>query len=330
MTMTPLRELGRSGVKAGRLGLGCATFGREISEADAFAIMDHAVALGIRLFDTAEAYGGGQARLYRKKELGADDEREVSGEMHSSEKIVGRWMKSRGSRRDIVLLTKVTSNFTREHVRQALAASLERLQTDSVDLYLYHSFDPDSPVEEACAAMDEAVRSGWARAGGCSNYSGPQLEAALAASGSLGVARFEVTECPYNLVAREIETDLLPVTEQQRVGVLAYSPLAAGFLTGKYSPDRAAVPKGTRFDVIPGHADVYFRDRNFRYVERLRQLAARTGLAPERLAMAWALQNPGVDTVLVGARTEAHLDNAVAAAATDFPAAWMEEIGQWE
>ncbi len=327
---TPPRELGRSGLKTGRLGLGCATFGREISEADAFSIMDQAVALGIRLFDTAEAYGGGQARLYRKNVLGADDEREVSGEMHSSEKIVGRWMKSRGSRREIVLLTKVTSNFTREHVRQALAASLERLQTDAVDLYLYHSFDPNSPVEEACIAMDEMVRTGWARAGGCSNFSGAQLEAALAASSLLGLARFEVTECPYSLVAREIETDLLPVAERQRVGVIAYSPLAAGFLTGKYSPDRTAVPKGTRFDVIPGHADVYFQERNFRYVEYLRQLSARTGLPAERLAMAWALQNPHVDTVLVGARTKAHLDNAVAAAATEFPAAWMEEIRQWE
>ncbi len=152
----------------------------------------------------------------------------------------------------------------------------------------------------------------------------------LAASSLLGLARFEVTECPYSLVAREIETGLLPVAAQQRVGVIAYSPLAAGFLTGKYSPDRTAVPKGTRFDVIPGHADVYFQDRNFRYVEYLRQLSDRTGLPAERLAMAWALQNPHVDTVLVGARTNAHLDNAVAAAATEFPAAWMEEVRQWE
>ena len=316
--------------RVGRIGLGCATFGREIAEDQAFAVMDHAVKLGIRLFDTAEAYGGGQARLYRKNTLGADDVREESGEMHSSEKIVGRWMKSRVTRSDIVLLTKVTTNFTRDHVRQALSASLERLQTDAVDLYLYHSFDAATPVEEACLAMNDAVRSGRVRAAGCSNYSGAQIEEALALCESQGLAHFEVAENAYSLVSREIELDLLAIAARRRIGVLTYSPLAAGFLLGKYSRDRSSIPKGTRFDVIPGHADVYFNDRNFRAVDRLKELAVRAGLAVERFAMAWVLQNPAVDTVLVGARTTRHLDNAVEAVNTQLRREWLAEIDRWE
>ena len=131
---------------ARRLALGCTTFGREIPEETAFALMDYAVAHGITLFDTAEAYGGGQARAYRRDRLGIDDTREVSGEMHSSEKIIGRWLKSRGCRDQITLVTKVTRDFTRAHVRAALEASLSRLQTDRVDLYLYHSFDQTTPA----------------------------------------------------------------------------------------------------------------------------------------------------------------------------------------
>ncbi len=314
------RLLGRSGIRASRIGLGCATFGREISEDDSFRMMDHAVERGITLFDTAEAYGGGQARLYRKNSLGVEDEREVSGEMHSSEKIVGRWMRARNARERIVLLTKVTLGFTREHVREALSASLDRLQTDAVDLYLYHQFDPKTPFEEAALAAADALQSGQVRAMGCSNYSGAQLEQAL----TLG--RFEVIESNYNLAARGIEEDVLPVAAREQVGVLTYSPLGAGFLTGKYGPDRAAVPKGARFDVIPGHIDLYFQDRNFQLVERLRALSERVNLPMARLAMAWVFRYPRVDTVLVGARTTAHLDNALEAMNTSFDPAWVEEL----
>ncbi|MFN7919939.1 MAG: aldo/keto reductase [Bryobacteraceae bacterium] len=307
------RTLGKSGLRCGRIGLGCATFGREIDQDQAFRIMDHAVEHGISLFDTAEAYGGGQARAYRKNQFGTEDEREVSGEMHSSEKIVGRWIRSRGARDKIVLLTKVTANFTPAHVREALAASLERLQTDVIDLYLYHQFDANSPVAEAAEAADEGVRRGFVRAAGCSNYTGAQLTAALDEARARSFARFEVVENNYNLAIRDIETDLLPVTQRESIGVITYSPLGAGFLTGKYTADRNAFPKGTRFDVIPGHADVYFSDHNFAVVENLRKASEQSGIPATKLAMAWVLRNPSVDVVLVGARTIAHLDNALSA-----------------
>ncbi len=152
---------------ARRLALGCTTFGREIPEATAFALVDFAVAHGITLFDTAEAYGGGQARAYRRERLGLDDIREVSGELHSSEKIIGRWLTSRGCRDQITLVTKVTRDFSRAHVRAALEASLARLQTDRVDLYLYHSYDSTTPAAETAAAMDAVIRAGLTWAGGC-------------------------------------------------------------------------------------------------------------------------------------------------------------------
>ena len=318
------RTLGKSGISASRIGLGCATFGREIPEETAFQIMDYAVERDITLFDTAEGYGGGQARQYRKQLLGVDDEREVSGEMHSSEKIIGRWLRATGMRKRIVLLTKVATNFTRQHIREALDASLERLQTDAVDLYLYHSYDPNTPTEESVAAMADALDSGLARAGGCSNYSAAQLEAALR------VKRiFEAIESNYSLVAREIQEDVLPVARRESIGVLTYSPLAAGFLMGKYTPDRNALPKGARFDVVPGHVDIYFTERNFRWVGLLHEMSKRIRVPAARLAIAWVLQNPAIDVVLVGARTTGHLDNARAAIREPFAAEWLAETQSW-
>ena len=322
-----IRELGTTGICSSRLGLGCATFGREITQDEAFRIMDAAVERGITLFDTAEAYGGGQAREYRKRHLGVDDEREVSGEMHSSEKIVGRWLQATGMRNRIVLLTKVTTNFSRHHVGEAIAASLERLQTDFADLYLYHQFDANTPVEEAAEAASAVQRMGLARAVGCSNYTAAQLRDALQASAARLLTPFQVIESNYNLAVRDIEAGLLPLSRRESVGVITYSPLGAGFLSGKYAAGRSAFPPGSRFDVIPGHADIYFSDRNFALAGNLRDLAGRVGIPATQLALNWVLQNPLVDTVLIGARNIAHLDNAIAAlsVAPD----WYDEMSAW-
>ena len=322
------RELGQSGVAASHIGLGCVTFGREITEDAAFALMDYAVDHGITLFDTAEAYGGGQARAYRQQQLGVNDAREVSDEMHSSEKIVGRWLRSRKMRDRITLVTKITRDFRRVAVRTALEASLARLQTDHVDLYLYHAFDPTTALEEAAAAMDAVIRAGLSRAGGLGNHSGAQLEAALEISHRNGLKRFEAVELGYNLLTNR--PDALPVATRKNLGVLAYSPLAAGFLSGKYSPDRASIPKGTRFDIIPGHIDIYFTERNFRRLRLLHDLAGRSGVSALQIALAWVFQNPEITTVLVGARTEAHLANALAAEQLIFPASWRNEIESWD
>ncbi len=324
-----MRKLGRSSIEVSRLGLGCATFGREIDEASSFRIMDAAWERGITLFDTAESYGGGQARQYRRDWLGVDDVREVSGEMHSSERILGRWLKSRGVRSKVTIQTKVAANKSESQVREALESSLHRLQTDYIDLYLFHKYDPNVPLEEGLAALDQGEKSGKIRCSGCSNFSADQLSAALGLHREKGLPRLEVIQPIYNLACREIEDDLLPLCRQQKIGVVTYSPLGAGFLAGKYTTDHSRIPKGTRFDVIPGHVDIYFHERSFRVVERLRQKSARTALSMVQLAMGWVLHREGVDAVLVGARNLGHLENALRAMQMDYPGEWIAEMDSW-
>jgi len=323
------RPLGKTDIQVSRLGLGCTTFGREIDETSSCRVMAAALDLGLTLFDTAEAYGGGQAQQYRRNAFGVDDVREVTSEMHSSEKTIGRWLKASGNRSRITLQTKVTTNFTRQHVQEAIDASLQRLQTDWIDLYLFHSFDAKTPLEEGLEAMTRAVEQGKIRAGGCSNFSASQIEQSLEISMQGGCQRLEEVQPPYSLVARQIEVDLLPLCEREQIGVVVYSPLAAGFLSGKYQPDRAAIPKGSRFDVIPGHADIYFKEQNFDIVEKLRRKSEQIEISMVRLAMGWVLQKKSITSVLVGATGVHHLENAVAAMEMPFPKEWMDEMDNW-
>jgi 1-deoxyxylulose-5-phosphate synthase len=310
-----------------RLGLGCGTFGREITEAEAFAVMDYAVAHGITLFDTAEAYGGGQSRALRQARLGIDDAREVSAEMHSSEKIVGRWFQSRGTRDQVTLVTKVSRHYRPDAVRAALTASLERLRTDRVDLYLYHAFDPHSPAEEAAAAMAGVIQAGLTRAGGVSNYTAAQLHEALRAAESTGTPCYQAAELCGNLLRFDHATYAAAAAAGLRT--LAYSPLAAGFLTGKYPAADAAIPKGTRFDIVPQHANLYFTAPNFALVRQLAAFAREIDVPAVHLALAWVLHQPNVSTVLVGARRPDHLANALAASRLDLAPAWWDQMQAW-
>ena len=285
------RQLGRSGLQVSALGLGCVTFGREIDEAASFAVMDYALERGITLFDTAEAYGAG-----------------------ASETVVGSWLRTRGTRDRIVLATKVSGNLTAERILTSAQASLERLQVDQVDLFQLHRFDPNVPLNEMLDALNQVVERGWARAIGCSNFAGWHLAKSLWQQDVHGWARMESVQPNYNLVERDIEVELLPLCADQEVGVISYSPLGAGFLTGKYRQDSA--PDGdTRFGRLPGHQDIYFKPSGWRVVENLRTQSEQTGIAMPLLAMAWVLQQTGITSVLVGARTPAHLDQAFAAQA---------------
>jgi aryl-alcohol dehydrogenase-like predicted oxidoreductase len=310
-----------------RIGLGCVTFGREIDETASFRLLDYAVERGISLLDTAEAYGGGQARAYRRTSLGIEDEREVSGEMHSSEKIIGRWLRSRGARGQVVIQTKVSSGYTAETVRSAIEASLNRLQTDRIDFYLLHRLDAGAPVRECLETMAAAIRAGKIGAAGCSNVTAGCLESALELSAKYDLPRFDVVQPPYNLLDRSIEGELIPLCRREAIAVIPYSPLAAGFLSGKYA---TSVPEGSRFHVIPGHAEVYCSDRNFRIVQRLKDFSERAGVPAVRLAMAWALKNRDLTALLIGARTTAHIDNAFDALELDLPASWMDEMNSWQ
>ena len=173
--------------------------------------MDRAVAAGITLFDTAEAYAGGQ-----------------------SEEIVGRWLAERGARDEIVLTTKVRPPLGRSRVLESAEISLRRLRTDVIDLFLLHSWDPAAPLDETLEGLDALVRQGKARAVGCSNVAAWQLCKALWRQDVRGWSRMEAVQENYNLVVRDIERELLPLCADQQVGVITYSPLGGGFLTGKY------------------------------------------------------------------------------------------------
>lgn len=315
------RQIGNGAVVIPRIGLGCVTFGREIDEEQSFRVIDDAFARGINFFDTAEGYGGGQNVAYRKQ-IGLGQGLAASTEMHSSEKIIGRWLRKTGLREQVVIQTKVARNFTPDHVREALDASLERLQTDRVDLYLMHSFDPQTPLEVAMEAMSRAQASGKTRLIGCSNFSIDQLREAQR------LAPLQMIQPVYNLVHREIEADVLPFCREHGIAAVIYSPLGAGFLSGKYRSG-GGTPTGARFDLVPGHSDEYFNERNFAIVERLRSLSERTGIPMVRLAMAWVLQRDAIDGVLIGARHAGHLDNAVEALDTPPSPELIAEMDSW-
>lgn len=195
---------------------------------------------------------------------------------------------------------------------------MERLQTDRVDVYLFHQFDEAAPLEQALEAMGAARESALAKTVGCSNFSAAQLRDALATGSRLGIPRLEVTEAICNLAARESERELLPLCRSEEIGFLAYSPLGAGFLTGKYNGARDQLPTGSRFHVIPGHMDVYFSEEQFRAVRQLQAAAERSRIPATQLAIAWVLAHPEVTTVLCGARDRPHIDNAMAAAQLDW------------
>ncbi len=323
------RKLGRTDTLLSFIGLGCVTFGREIDEDTSLSILDHALENGLNWLDTAEGYGGGNARTYRRDVLKVDDVRETSDVMGSSEIIIGKWLKARGCRDDVVICSKVSSGNRPDNIVRALEVSLERLQVDCVDIYELHSPDETVPIDESLAVLDEAVGAGRIKTVGCSNFNAAQLREALDASARRGYARFEVIQPPYNLADPGAQDDLFPLCRREEVGITSYSPLAAGFLAGKYTPDRNAFPKGSRFDVIPGHADIYFNDRNFRNVERLRTLADSRGLPMVRLAMAWAMGHPDITSVIVGARHSGHLDNAFEALALKADTELRDEMSSW-
>ena len=323
------RKLGRTGMSLSFIGLGCVTFGREIDEESSTPILDYAVEHGINWLDTAEAYGGGNARSYRRDALNVDDVRETSDIMGSSEIIIGRWLKARGCRNDVLICSKVSSGNNPQNIARALQVTLDRLQVDSVDIYELHSPDETIPIDESLAALDEQVSAGLIRSIGCSNFSAPQLQEALDASIRNGYARFEVIQPPYNLADPGAQDELFPLCRKEEVGITSYSPLAAGFLAGKYTADRNAFPKGSRFDVIPGHADIYFNERNFRNVERLRSLADSLGVPMVKLAMAWTMGHPDLTSVIVGARKASHLDNAIEALDLRTDVGIRDEMTSW-
>lgn len=322
--------LGRTGLTISRIALGTTTFGREIDEETSRQILDYAFENGMSLMDTAESYGGGNARSYRRNEMGVEDVRETSGEKSSSERILGTWLKDRGIADSVTILTKVSTGSAPDNIENALTASLERLQLDSVPIYMVHSYDDQVPLDETLDALNQEVSRGRAQAIGCSNFTGTQLQKALSISSEKNYARFEIVENIYNLARPEEEHDSMLLCKEEEIAFLAYSPLGAGFLSGKYTNDRGLLPDRTRFHVIPGHCDVYFSERNFRVVEKLRAKATSIGESMVYLAASWVLANQSVSSTLFGARTTAHIDNALRSYAEGIPIDLRTEMAAWD
>lgn len=286
-------------LKLGPIGLGCVTFGREIDEAAAFALMDHAVERGVTFFDTAAAYAAG-----------------------ASERVVGSWLAARSPGKDGPLVaTKLLPPYDPARIRASLDESLARLGRERVELLYLHRWDATGDTSAALTTLHELVQEGRAGAIGVSNFTVAQLENALKAQQQLGLARFQVLQNNHNFAVRDVTDEMRRLCSAQGVAVVTYSPLGAGFLTGKH---RDGVAPGSRFDIMPGHQKVYFNETSHRRLARLADLAAKTGRSMTQLALAWALHQPGGATVLVGGRTPAHLDQAFDALAVDVPELYDE------
>lgn len=282
-----------------RICLGGSTFGRENSEAASFALMDHAITRAITLIDTAATYTAG-----------------------ASEQIVGAWLASRRpSPGSLIIASKIYPPYTAAAIDTAVAASARRLGVETIDLLYLHKWDAAAETPEALRALDALVTSGRARALGVSNFTAEQLGRVLARQRQLGLREFRVLQNASNLAVREVDPPLRELCSARGVTIVTYSPLGAGFLTGKH---RGGVEPGSRFDVAPGHQAVYFNPTCERRLARLAEVSARTGHPMPHLALAWALHHPGVASVLVGGRAAAQLDQAFAALALDEPALFAE------
>lgn len=266
-----------------KISLGCVTFGREIDEAASLAMMDHAYARGVRMLDTAAAYGGG-----------------------GSERIVGRWLAARRPK-DVVVATKMLPPYEPERIERSVNESCERLGISHLDLFYLHQWHPSALSVEALAAFDALIRSGKVRALGVSNFTHEQLAEVLRVQGEHGFAPMAALQNNHNFAVREVTDDLRVLCVKHGIAIITFSPLGAGFLTGKH---QHGVQTGSRFDLIPGHQNVYFHEQSYRRLAQLERVAQRSGEAQAKLALAWALHQPGVASVLVGGRTPAHLDQA--------------------
>jgi aryl-alcohol dehydrogenase-like predicted oxidoreductase len=303
-----MRRLGRNGLEVPALCLGTMTFGFQADEPHSVEILDAAFERGLTFLDTADAYPLG----------GSLDT------VGATEAIIGRWMKARGNRDRIILATKCfapmrrgpnASGLSRQHIIESIDATLKRLQTDYVDLYQAHAFDPRVPIEESLRAFDDLIRAGKVRYVGCSNYPAWRLGQALAAADRLELARYASLQPRYNLLYREIETELLPLARAEGLGVLVYNPLAGGMLSGKYRRDQGPQPD-TRFTLGSAggmYQGRYWHDAYFDAVESLGALLRERGASLPSVAVSWVLRQSGITSAIIGVSRVDQLDANVAA-----------------
>ena len=312
--MSELRELGRSGLHLAPLVLGGNVFGWTADEPTSFAVLDAFVAGGGNAIDTADVYsawapghaGGGQ-----------------------SETVIGKWLAQRGRRDDVLLFTKVgmelapdKKGLSKPYIKQAVEASLRRLQTDYIDLYQSHKDDESLPVTEPLEAYAELIKEGKVRAIGASNFKPARLQAALDAA-QQGLPRYESLQPEYNLYDREaFEKDDLPIVQASGIGVIPYFGLAAGFLTGKYrsEADLGQSPRGA------GIGKKYLNDKGFNILKALDAVAARHGIKQAQVALAWLMQAPGITAPIASATSPAQVQELLKALEVQLTPADVAEL----
>lgn len=294
-----LRQLGHSGLKVSALSLGAMTFGESNTfmkgvtspDEEARRVFDAAIDDGANLVDTANIYGDG-----------------------ASETLVGKWIQ--GKRDRVLVATKCRFPFgmgqrepgpheqglSRKHIMEACEASLRRLNVDTIDLYQVHMQDRTVRIEETMRALDDLVRQGKVRYVGCSNYTGYRLAEAMGSSEHRGTVRYESVQLQWSLVVRGAEREVLPACEAFGVGVMVWSPLARGFLSGKYTKGMAP-PPGARLEQWKDSYRSIDRDENWRILDTVREIAARHETSPAAVSLAWLLAKKVVSTIVVGART---------------------------
>ncbi len=306
------RSLGRSGILVPPLLFGCNVFGWTIDEKTSHTLLDRLMDAGFNAIDTADMYS-----TWVPGHQGGE-----------SETIIGNWLKARGGRGHVVLCTKVgmqmgsgDKGLSRAWIMKEVEASLRRLQTDYIDLYQAHKDDPDTPLEETLEAFAALIKQGKVRAIGASNYSAPRLQEALAVSAKHGLPRYETLQPLYNLMERGLEADLGPLCLQEGVGLIPYYALAAGFLTGKYrsEADLGKSPRG-------GGAKKYLDARGFRVLAALDAIAARHGVQPGQVAVAWLNAQPGMTAPIASATSLAQLEELLVAARLQLTPAEVAEL----
>lgn len=309
------RVLGTSGLTVSSLALGTMTFGAETDEAGAVAQLDRFVEAGGTLIDTADVYGTGR-----------------------SEEVIGGWLATRGHHDDLVIATKgrfpmgegpLDRGAGRRHLQRAVQASLRRLGIDVIDLYQVHAWDQSVPLEETLQTLDDLVRAGTVRYVGVSNYTGWQLQRALRLAEMHAWTAPVSLQPQYNLLAREIEWELVPQCLEEGIGLLPWSPLGGGWLTGKYRRDER--PTGaTRLGEDPARGvEAYDRrntDRTWAVIDHVRAVAEAHGCTLGQVALAWVRQRPGVASVILGARTVEQLDDNLASADVTLSADEMDDL----
>lgn len=311
-----LRSLGRSGLQVSPLCFGGNVFGWTADEATSFSLLDAWLDAGFNFIDTADVYS-----------------RWVPGHVGGeSETMIGKWLKASGKRDRVVLATKVGKDMgdgkvglRPEYIRQAVDTSLQRLQTDHIDLYQSHDDDPSVPLSETLEAYAELIKTGKVRAIGASNYSAPRLLEALQTSQKLGLPRYESLQPLFNLYDRAVfEKELQPLCVEQKIGVINFYALAAGFLTGKYRTE-ADASKSARGKNTTAK---YLNERGLHILAELDAVAERYEATPGQVAIAWQMAQPGITAPIASATSLAQLQELVGAAQLKLDADALEDLNE--